>query len=55
MAKSRATAYQDAATESLDRAQDTQAGQVDDTDDTELIKPMSTVGSAVFKARSLAP
>jgi hypothetical protein len=50
-AKSRATSYQDAATESLDRTQDSQAASTEDADDTEFIKPASTIGSAVFKVR----
>ncbi|KAJ7932219.1 hypothetical protein B0H13DRAFT_1519415, partial [Mycena leptocephala] len=49
-AKSRASAHQDAATESLDRAQDNQASQLEDGEDTETVIPTSTVGSAVFKA-----
>ncbi|KAJ7779670.1 hypothetical protein B0H16DRAFT_1299889, partial [Mycena metata] len=48
-AKSRANAYQDAATEPVDRAQDNMASQLDDGDDAESIKPTSIIGSAVFK------
>jgi hypothetical protein len=43
--------YQDVATESLDRTQDSQAALTEDADDTEFIKPASTIGSAVFKVR----
>ncbi|KAJ7337592.1 hypothetical protein DFH08DRAFT_812914 [Mycena albidolilacea] len=49
-AKSRAASYQDAATESLDRMQDSQAASTEDADDTEFIKPASTIGSTVFKS-----
>ncbi|KAJ7863659.1 hypothetical protein B0H13DRAFT_2177082, partial [Mycena leptocephala] len=52
-AKSRTAAYQDAATESLDRAQDSQAALPGDAEDSDLIKPASTIGSAVFKLRKI--
>ncbi|KAJ7702125.1 hypothetical protein B0H16DRAFT_1347658, partial [Mycena metata] len=54
-AKSRANAYQDAATEPVDRAQDNMASQLDDGDDAESIKPTSIIGSAVFKVSFFAP
>jgi hypothetical protein len=50
-AKSRPTAYQDAATESLSHAQDNRASELDDADDDGPVKPTSLVGSAVFKVR----
>ncbi|KAJ6533325.1 hypothetical protein DFH09DRAFT_1043845, partial [Mycena vulgaris] len=50
-AKSRTTVYQDPATESLSCEQDDQATQHEDVDDSDTVRPTSTIGSAVFKLR----
>jgi hypothetical protein len=51
--KSPTSAYQDAATESLDRQADEETGHTEDSTDSEIISPESLIGAAVFKVPEL--
>jgi hypothetical protein len=51
--KSAASAYQDTATESLDREADEEAGHTEDPSDSGYLTPDSLIGAAIFKVLNL--
>ncbi|KAJ7726133.1 hypothetical protein B0H16DRAFT_1429636, partial [Mycena metata] len=52
-AKSSTSAYQDSATESLERTADEDAGGTEDSEDTDYAAATSVIGAAVFKLRKI--